>query len=81
VAQFVEHFQEMANAPCDSIEGRDEHDVKVMSPDICQQLVEPGSLRFAPRNYVSVLLHDFISTLFGHFAEVKQLGFKMLVAS
>jgi hypothetical protein len=52
-----------------------------MSPDICQQLVEPGSLRFAPRNYVSVLLHDFISTLFGHFAEVKQLGFKMLVAS
>ena len=70
----------MADSPCHPVESSNKHDVKAMSPSIGQQLIESRSLRSALRNDVAVLLHDFISALFGHFAEVEQLCFKMLVA-
>jgi len=46
VAQFVEYFQEMANASRHPIERRNEHDVEAMSPSICQQLIEARAFRF-----------------------------------
>ena len=44
VAQFIEHFQEMAGTSCDSIERSNEHDIEAMPSSICQQLVESRSL-------------------------------------
>ena len=46
VAQFVEYFQEMANASRHPIERRNEHDVEAMSPSICQQLIEARAFQF-----------------------------------
>jgi hypothetical protein len=79
--QFIKHVQEMPDVPCDAVKRSNEHDIEAVTPGICQQLVETRTLRFAPRNYVAVLMHSFISALFGHFAEVEQLCFQMLVAS
>jgi hypothetical protein len=81
MAQFVEHFQEMANASRHPIERGYKHDVEAMPPSISQQLIESRSLRSAPRNDVCVFVGNFISILFGHFAQVEQLCFKMLVSS
>jgi integrase len=45
VAQFVEHFQEMANASRHPVERGNEHDVEAMPPSICQQLIEARAFR------------------------------------
>ena len=52
-----------------------------MSPSISQQLIESRSLRSVPRNDICVFVHNFISALFGHFAQVVELRFKMLVCA
>src|SRR5580698_1115505 len=78
--QFVQHVQEMANGSCDAVKSSNEHDVKAVSPSICHQLVKSWPLRLAPRNYVCEFAHDFASALLGHFAEVEQLRFDVLVA-
>src|SRR5271156_1054175 len=71
----------MSNVPGESIESSDDENIEVVSPSIRHQLVESRSLRFRPGNYVGILTHNFVSALFGHFAEVEQLCFKMLVSS
>jgi hypothetical protein len=58
-----------------------DHEVEAMLLSIREHLIEPRSLRFAPRNYVAVLLHNCVPALFGHLAQVVELRFKMLVAS
>jgi hypothetical protein len=53
VIQFVEQFQEMPNASCHSIEGRDKYDIEAISSGIRHELVEARPLRFRfvlPRN-------------------------------
>jgi hypothetical protein len=69
----------MPDVSCDAVKRRNEHDIETVSSSVCQQLVESMSLRFAPRNYVAVFQHNFIPALFGHFAQVEQLCFQMLV--
>ena len=69
------------DVPCDAVESSNEHSVKTMPPSICHQLVETRSLRLCSGNCVRVLMHDFVSALFRHFAEVEQLCFQMLVSS
>jgi hypothetical protein len=44
-------------------------------------LIEAWAFRFRAGNNIGVFVRNFISALFGHFAEVKQLSFEMLVAS
>src|SRR5580692_24710 len=78
---FIQNFEKMSNVPGQSIESSDDENIEVVSPSICHQLVESWPLRLRTGNYVGVLAHDFASALFGHFAEVEQLGFDVLVSS
>jgi hypothetical protein len=80
MSQLVEHFQEVANASRYPVERGYEHDVETMSPGICQQLIEAGSFRSGTGNNVCVFVRNFVSALLGHFAEVEQLCFKVLVS-
>src|SRR5580698_7216916 len=78
--QLVQHVQEMANVSCDAVKRCDDHDLETVPPSIRHQLVKSRSLRLRTRNYIGILAHDFASALFGHFAQVEQLRFKMLVS-
>jgi hypothetical protein len=80
MSQLVEHFQEVANASRYPVERGYEHDVETMSPGICQQLIEAGSFHSGTGNNVCVFVRNFVSALLGHFAEVEQLCFKVLVS-
>src|ERR1700733_5447823 len=71
----------MANVFADAIEGSNDENIKAMPPSIRHHLVESGSLCFAPRNYIGILAHDFVSALLRHFAQVEQLRFDVLVSS
>jgi hypothetical protein len=79
VAQFVEHFQEMADTPCHSIESSNEHDIEAMPPSIHQQLIEARSFRSGTGNNACVFVRNFVSALLCHFAEVVKLRLRMLV--
>jgi hypothetical protein len=69
----------MPDVPRDAVKRCNEHDVEAMSSSIRHQLVETRPLRFAPRNYACVFVHNFEPALFGHFAEVVKLCFEVLV--
>lgn len=57
--QFVKHVQEMAYIPCDAVKRYNEHNIKTVPSSVRYQLVEARPLRFAPRNYVCVFVHNF----------------------
>jgi hypothetical protein len=67
MAQFVEYFQEVANASQHPVERGYEHDVEAMPSSICQQLVEPGAFDFAPEIMSVYSWRNFESALLGKF--------------
>ena len=71
--QFIKHVQEVSYVPRDAVKRSNEHNVKTVRSSIGQKLVESWASRFCTGNYVAVLLHDFASAQFGHFAQVVKL--------
>ena len=79
--QFIKHVQEVSDVPRDAVKRSNERTSKRCGRASAKNWSSPGRLDFAPENYVAVLLHDFASAQFGHFAQVVKLCFEVLVSS
>ena len=71
--QFIKHVQEVSDVPRDAVKRSNERTSKRCGRASAKNWSSPGRLDFAPENYVAVLLHDFASAQFGHFAQVVKL--------
>jgi len=77
--QLIQHVEEVFDGPGDAIGGSDQDDIELATPAVPHHGVEtwPSGLRSA--DHVRVLFDDPIAALFGHLAEVVELGFRVLV--
>jgi len=81
MAEFIEHFQEVAYISGDSVKRSDQNDIEAMPAGICKKLVETGTLRFGAGNRVCIFMHNFVAALLRQFTKVVELCFCVLVAS
>jgi hypothetical protein len=80
MAEFIEHFQEVAYISGDSVERGYQNDIEAMPAGICKKLVETGTFRFGAGNRVCIFMDNFVAALLRQFTKVVQLCFWMLVA-
>ena len=81
VDQFIQNLEEVLDRPGDPVGSPDQDDVEPAAASIPHQAIETGPARFRAGDPVCELVHDLISALADHLAEIEELGFRMLVKS
>ena len=69
--QLVQDFEEVLRRPGDPVASPDQDDIEPAAAGIPQQAIETGAARFRAADPVCELVHDLISALAGHLAEIE----------
>ena len=77
--QLIQDFEEVLSGPGDPVASPDQDDVEPASACIPHQAIETGPARFRTGDTVRELVYDLIAALLGHLAEIKELGFWVLI--
>ena len=77
--QFIEHFKEVLHRPGDPVRCPDQDHIEASAAGIAHQFVQPGAFGLRPGDPIGILLHDLVTALSSHLAEIMKLGLGMLI--